>query len=162
MRETYLAAIRATFEFGVSNHEIESNPADRLKVRGPKPQRLRDKSFTQDEAQLILDAAFNTAPGSAGELARRWVPWLCAYTGARVGEIAQLRRCDVYEQNGIHLLRITPEAGSTKNNEARTVALHDHLIEQGFVTMVEQRGEGPIFYDPAKARKGSTGNSQHK
>src|SRR5450631_366747 len=42
----------------------------------------------------ILTAATNLK--RAGEepwtfAAKRWVPWLCAYTGARVGELAQLR-----------------------------------------------------------------------
>ncbi|MEC5293197.1 hypothetical protein, partial [Aurantimonas sp. C2-3-R2] len=32
---------------------------------------------------------------------RRWVPWICAYTGARVNEITQLRRQDIKQIDGI-------------------------------------------------------------
>lgn len=160
--ETYLAAARAAFTFAVENHLLPSNPAGALKVRGPKRQRLRSPDFTDKEADTILQAAFNTSPTSPGGLAKRWVPWLCAYTGARVGEITQLRRLDVYEEDGIWLMRITPEAGSTKTGEARIVPLHDHLIEQGFADMVEGRAAGPVFYNPDKGRKGSEGNPQHK
>lgn len=35
------------------------------------------------------------------KLARRWVPWLCAYTGARVNEMTQLRGQDVQQIEGI-------------------------------------------------------------
>lgn len=30
--------------------------------------------------------------------ARRWIPWLCCYSGARVTEIAQLRGSDVQQE----------------------------------------------------------------
>lgn len=56
---------------------------------------------------------------------------------------------------------ITPEAGSVKDGEARTVALHPHLLEQGFPDAV--RGKvGPLFYDPARYRGGAEGNPQYK
>jgi hypothetical protein len=42
---------------------------------------------------------------------RRWVPWICAYSGARAGEITQLRSQNVIEQGGTKALRITPDAG---------------------------------------------------
>jgi integrase len=75
-------------------------------------------------------------------------PWLCAYTGTRVGEITQLRKADVIKRGGIHALKITPEAGTVKNAQARVVPLHQHLIAQGFLRFVEKRGEGPLFYKP--------------
>jgi integrase len=76
------------------------------------------------------------------------VPWLCAYTGARVGEIAQLRKADVIKRGGIHALKITPEAGTVKNARARVVPLHQHLIQQAFLKFVQKRGDGPLFYKP--------------
>ena len=81
--------------------------------------------------------------------ARRWVPWICAYSGARAGEITQLRHQDVIERDGIKALRITPDAGSVKTREARTVPIHEHIIEQGFLDYVKAQGTGPLFYNPA-------------
>jgi integrase len=48
------------------------------------------KGFTDAEAKALLKAALehkggSEQPGTAA--AKRWVPWLCAYTGARVGEL---------------------------------------------------------------------------
>jgi integrase len=82
--------------------------------------------------------------------ARRWVPWLCAYTGARPGEVTQLRGADIIEREGIHGLRITPEAGTVKNNKSRVVPIHEHLIEQGFLEFARKHGAGPMFYRVAK------------
>jgi integrase len=117
----------------------------------PKKTRHREtKAFSSEEIRLILSAGGavrNTrTPGMA---ARRWVPWICAYTGARAGEITQLRGQDVIERDGITALRITPEAGSVKTKEPRTVPIHEHLIAQGFLDYARTKGRGPLFYNPA-------------
>jgi integrase len=41
------------------------------------------------------------------------VPWLCAYSGARVGEIAQMRGSDIIQMEGIWVM-----LRRAKNNEA--------------------------------------------
>lgn len=126
---------------------------------------MRERTFTAEEAHKILAASLVPAPvrmASVNRLARRWVPWLCAYTGARVGEIAQLRGQDVQELSGIWTLRITPEAGAVKNREYREVPLHEHLISQGFLDVVRAAGTGPIFYDPSRRRKDEEGNRHIK
>ena len=73
------------------------------------------KAFNTDEIKIILRASLAiTDTATASAAARRWVPWLCAYTGARVGEIMQLRGVDVVEQDGVNVIAITPEAGTVK------------------------------------------------
>jgi hypothetical protein len=51
---------------------------------------------------------------------------------------------------GIDAIRITPDAGTQKVRQSRTVPLHPHLIEQGFLAFVKSSGRGPLFYNPAK------------
>ena len=57
--------------------------------------------------------------------------------------MVQLRKQDVRQVDGLWVLRITPEAGSVKTNEAREVVLHPHLIAQGF-TRVRLKGTWAI------------------
>ena len=80
-------------------------------------------------------------------LQKRWCPWLAAYSGARMGELTQLRGVDIVTTDGIHAMKISPEAGTTKTGKARTVPLHEHLIKQGFLTFVKANGKGPLFYN---------------
>ncbi len=165
VRETYLAALKVVLGFGVENGELAANVAKEVTVRAPKKVRLREPQFSNDEAATILRAALAPQPGDIApehRLARRWVPWLCAYTGARVNEMTQLRAQDVRKVEGVWTLRITPEAGSVKNNQARVVPLHEHLIEQGFLAVAEAKEEGPLFYDPARGRGGKDANPHHK
>jgi hypothetical protein len=46
-------------------------------------------------------------------------------------------------------MKIKPEAGAVKGSMPRTVPIHDHVIEQGFLDYVKSKGRGPLFYNPA-------------
>jgi integrase len=106
------------------------------------------------EWRTILKAANaisnTTNPDNA---ARRWVLWLLAYTGARPAEITQLHSGEVERMEGIWTLNLTPKAGTIKGGVTRHVPLHPHLVEQGFLEFVSDRGEGPLFYRPRTNRK---------
>lgn len=150
VKNTYLAGVKAVFSWGVANRKISTNPATNISVKAPRKTKTREKGFTPDEAITILRAASTYSSVKAsphGVRARRWVPWLCAYTGARVGEIAQLRGGDVQKIQGRWVIRITPEAGTVKTREARLVPIHTHLIDTGFLDMVKAAGNGPLFYE---------------
>ncbi len=147
-----LAGLKTVFDWAVTNRRLPSNPAKGIHIKVGKAPKLRSKGFTEDEAVAILRAASKLPPSNdqpQTRAAKRWVPWLCAYTGARVGEIAQLRKQDVSHQGGHWVIRITPEAGTVKTNEARTVPLHAHLIEQGFADFVKKAPSGHLFLRPA-------------
>jgi integrase len=152
VKNTTARAVNTVFRWAVKKKHLVRNPfehaADALTVS--KRQRLRDtQAFTPEERQIILSAASAIKTlRKRDDAARRWVPWLCAYTGARVGEIAQLRKVDVIKRGGIDALKITPEAGTVKNAQTRLVPLHEHLLMQGFLSFVEKRADGPLFYKP--------------
>lgn len=160
---TYLTALRATLQWGLDEGKLPDNPAAGVKVRQPKLVRLRESQFTAEEAAAILRASLLPVGGKVSEgyrLARRWIPWVLAYTGARVNEISQLRGEDIVEVDGVTCLRITPEAGTVKDNQARLVPVHPHLVEQGFLEVVNASGDGPIFYDP-EGRRVDGDDSRH-
>jgi len=164
VKETYIAALKVVLETARENGRIRRNVAADVKVRAPKKIRLRNPGFTDDEAATILRATTQPQPETLTpehRLARRWVPWLCAYTGSRVGEMAQLRGEDVQQIDGVWTVKITPEAGSVKSGKFRIVPLHEHLIEQGFAD-VAANAQGPIFYSPQRGRNGKEGNPHHK
>jgi len=160
----YLCALRATLAWAVEKRLITKNVAMNVKVRVPKKIKSRDRDFTQNEAQIILKSSRLPYPSRSefDRLARRWIPWLCAYTGARVNEISQLRGSDVEQLDGIWTIRITPEAGTVKNGEARHVPIHSHLIEQGFIPVAQAAGNMPIFYDVRRITRPGIANRYYK
>jgi integrase len=151
--EVWLTAARTVFAWALVNKKVPANPFDGVAVSGAtKAVETRERELRQSEWQTILTAALAPPPprmSSHNARARRWVPWLCAYTGARPGEMTQLRAQDVQQHDsGPWVIRITPEAGTQKGRRARWVPIHEHLIEQGFIKMAQAEGSGPLFYDP--------------
>lgn len=146
----WLPAARTVFSWALSHKHVRTNPFTNVKVDVPKAVVLREegRAFKPEEAQVILRAASAiTNMRDAFPRAKRWVMWVCAYSGARAGEITQLRGIDVTQRGDLYVMRLTPEAGSIKTSNARTVPLHDHLIAQGFIDFVRAQGDGPLFYN---------------
>ncbi|MHC2103580.1 DUF6538 domain-containing protein [Methylobacterium sp. CM6246] len=165
VRDAYIAATKALMNWSVANGHLEANPAAGIVVAAPGKPLLRDRDFTDEEADRILRASLGPhEPRLSREhaAARRWIPWLCAYGGARVNEMTQLRGRDLRREGSVWVVRITPEAGSVKTGRWRDVPLHPHIVEQGFPDFVRGRGSGPLFYDSARGRNGQAAHPIYK
>ena len=152
VKDSDLAALKTVFGWAVTNRKLAANPAAGITIKLGKAPRLRSKGFTDAEAVTILAAARDFQPGREAPktaAAKRWVPWLCAFTGGRVGELAQLRREDVTQRDGHWVVRITPEAGTVKTNEAREIVLHRQVVALGFPAFVMDAPEGHLFLKPS-------------
>ncbi|MBZ9705695.1 site-specific integrase [Mesorhizobium sp. ESP7-2] len=149
VKDSYLSGLRSVFSWAVNNRKMGANPATGITIKVGKQRRLRESWFTPREVTAILTASANAKKGPKEKPQRhglmRWVPWLCAYTGARVGEIVQLRKEDVRQEGKHWIITITPEAGTVKDKERREVPLHPHLVETGFPAFVKAAADGHLF-----------------
>ena len=101
-----------------------TNPAECVSIEIRTPTNERKRSFTDEEAAIVLTAAVGEK-----DAVKRWVPFLDAYTGARVSELCQLRREDILQVDGIWCMKMDPEAGSLKTaSSERLVPLHPALV----------------------------------
>lgn len=172
VREGYLASARTFFSWAIDCGKLTTNPCDGITVARDKVIQdapAEDRDFEPHQCLLILSESLREpdqrmSPRFAA--ARRWIPWLCAYTGARVNEMTQLRKQDVIEgkvgSETVWQIRITPSAGTVKGGHARDVPMHPHLVEMGFVAFVKGCEDGPLFYDPERKRKGSEFNPPYR
>jgi len=152
VNDSDLVALKTIFGWAKANGKIDTNPAEGVTIKLGKQPQLRSKGFTVEEAEAILTAALNLSRGQEKPktlAAKRWVPWLCAYTGARVGELAQLRKKDIRHDGAHWIATITPEPGTVKTNEARDVVLHEHLEELGFIAFVKGAAASHLFLTPS-------------
>ncbi|GJE55812.1 DUF6538 domain-containing protein [Methylobacterium thuringiense] len=157
VKNSDLAGLKAVFGWGVANGRLVENPAVSVTVAKVSKAKLREREFTTDEARTLLRAAAELKPGRALPqtfAAKHWVPWVLAFTGARVGEIAQMRRQDLRREavaghsDPVWILKITPEAGTVKTKQAREVPLHPQLVELGFPAFVESSRAERLFLVP--------------
>ena len=133
-------ALKTVFAWGIAEKLVKSNPFRDVRISVPRKNVEREtKAFSPDEAKIILAAALTCDDRkSFDERARRWVPWICAYSGARAGEITQVRGIDIQQRGNDYFARLTPSAGKIKTRKARTIPLHEHLISQGFLEFVDR------------------------
>jgi len=128
-----------------------TNPCDGLhyaKVKGKK----RRPSFRTDQLNTILgsplfkgfaDDGREHEPGSKfADDWRKWIPLVAMFTGARIGEIAQLRIGDVRLERGVWFIHIRHDEGeglSTKSGLSRPAAVHTILEAAGFIAFHSRR-----------------------
>jgi integrase len=160
LKDSNLSALKVVFGWGVANGVVAHNPAVGVTIKVGKPSRHRSKGFSDEEAKTILSGALSLVRGQENAktfAAKRWIPWLCAFTGARVGELAQLRKQDVSLRGDVWVIRITPDAGTVKTNEAREVPLHQQVVDLGFPTLVQEAASGHLFLnvDPSENVRGA-------
>lgn len=145
VRLGYLSSLKTLFNFAKGEKLIGTNPVMGVVVHSRAGQRM--SGFSDRQAGALLAATKGqTLP------ARRWVPWLTAFTGGRVSTLINLRACDLVEAAGHWCLDINEEAGPVKTGESiRVVPLHPAIISQGFLAFVAERrardgAEARLFY----------------
>ncbi|CAO4182709.1 DUF6538 domain-containing protein [Methylorubrum populi] len=152
-----LVAVSSVFAWAVGLHGgklLPSNPVTGVSLEEPKRVAKRERTFRDGEVAAILSAASAVEPDARNPTfaaARRWCPWLAAYSGARIAELAHLEKRDIRTEAGV----VVMDLRVTKTGEPRTVPLHAHLIELGFLAFVEASAPGPLFFDPKRHGKAS-------
>src|SRR5215471_13047112 len=61
----------------------QDNPAVRINIDLKARSSEKRRGYSDEEARIVLQAARREK-----ETHRRWVPWVCAYTGARISKYA--------------------------------------------------------------------------
>lgn len=128
--------LQGMFAYAVEKKYVRSSIMDGLKTKFKSTTYAK---YSDDEVLKILYAVNNH-----NHIARKWICWLAAYTGARRGEIIQLRKQDIKFdlQTKRQYLLITTDAGNLKTDNAqRRVPIHQALIDEGFLGYVETAGD---------------------
>jgi len=162
-QQRHFAALSGLFEHLISRKGHPGpNPARGFKFKSKRNPRNERDAWTADElAQLFASPIWagcrsekgRTTPGPhIFRNAMYWVPILCAFHGARLEEMAQLRRCDVKQAKGIWYFDISDEGDrNTKNEESnRKVPLHPFVVEIGFLEWLGNPAQDPdamVFTD---------------
>ncbi|WP_227917495.1 integrase [Escherichia coli] len=78
---------------------------------------------------------------------QKWITLLLAYTGARRGEIAKLKKSQIkYDEDSQRHYLLIAEGGQGKTeNATRQVVIHPKLIEWGFLDFVTRQWKEKIF-----------------
>ncbi|WP_312813121.1 DUF6538 domain-containing protein [Brevundimonas sp.] len=145
--DSRLNHLRSLFRFAVENDIISTDPA--ANVKAPPAKRAKEARLPYSEE--ALRSVFNSPIYSKGERPNRgagevayWLPLLALYTGARLGELGQLRPRDIVQEvyqdaDGkrckawvIRIVEDKHEGLTLKNvGSNRRVPVHQALIDLG-------------------------------
>src|SRR5262249_31711570 len=144
----YLAALGSFATWLLQNEYIDDDVMSGMYLSIDKRRKNRFP-FSADQLKTIFNSPlFSTCMGDgqkskAGNVAirdwRYWIPWIGLYTGARLGEIAQLLTADVRQVHGVWIFHITEIADEDEEDSApkstktdgsmRVVPIHSELIK---------------------------------
>jgi integrase len=144
-----LSAVKATIAHGVNEFSLTQNVAVSIRDKRDAPVPIGSRSYTHEQATAILQGTFKGTEKGLDPHHQRavfWVPWICAYTGLRVSEAAQIQGKNVRIENGHPIFFIDPADGGTKSKAAWTTGIHEHLVNMGILEMFKSVGDGPAFY----------------
>jgi integrase len=142
--ENILAGIKAVFAAGVKAKKITTNPTAGISFQAKKSQMGKTLGYSVEQVGLILREGRNQPP----EI--RYPTLIAAFSGARVGEIADATTHDVYCVGDVWVLDIRTdyrEKGQEIKNEPsiRIFPLHQQIIEEGFIDYWQSLSPGPLF-----------------
>lgn len=147
----HLAAVRALYGWALKNERVKINPASGVGIAAKDVPAERRRPYSDTDARLLLTTARQEKGG------RRWVPWLLAFTGARMDEVCQALTTDIRQEAGVWYLDINADdpGKSLKNpGSARKVPLHARVLAEGFLEYVRTLPPGPLFPDVKPDRFG--------
>jgi integrase len=159
--KNHVDIVHALYNSALTNERLQrkDNPAHGVKVaQRPDPAKRR-LPFDEADAALILQASRHE------QGAKRWLPWLLAFTGARLDEVCQARKSDVRQEAGIWYLDINFEQGKKLKNvgSARRVHLHRAVLDEGFEEYVRSLPEDSLMFpELSPDRFGSPGGKATK
>lgn len=145
-----LAMVRAVLGAAAGDGlELQGGVLERLASRG-----LRDSSGTRRERRPFSEAEaavlWQISRHQEGRPLDRWGFPLGLALGARLEELAGLRREDVHQADGLWVVEIQPSTDRRLKNDssARVIPLPDALVAEGFVEWSQQQGPGLLFLEP--------------
>ena len=157
--------ISAIFRYATVEQLIPSNPAQNLALPEPPPNG-DEKGYTSEQLNVIFSGSFFLQfieDGNACQFVPNhplrpcyfWAPLIALFHGMRSGEILQLRTANVFERDGVSVLKLE---GVVKNQFSyRIVPIHPEVKRLGFLEYVERvrkAGYEMVFPDAKKACDG--------
>ena len=141
----HLAALRMLFDWLVTGHVIEHNPAHA--VRGPKHVVKKGKTpvLTPEEARTLLDAI---GTDSLVGLRDRALIGVMVYSFARVGAVIRMKVGDYYVQGRRGWLRLHEKGGKEHEvpcHHSLEKMLDDYIAAAGISGAAEGKDDAPLF-----------------
>ena len=155
----YQQAARSLFKWAHEHDLIPANPGIVLSDVKTKGTAREERLPFSDEDLKLYFAELRKERQE--EPCLFWIAAIMAYTGCRLGEVAQLRKDDLRQEQGIWVIDINSDhPGKRLKTEysRRLVPIHPRLIELGVLDLAPATEDGFLWPEPMRTPRG-TGQS---
>lgn len=173
-----LSAVSALYVWAKREGYTDANPCDGLRYDADKRKNPRPPFDTAQLNQILASPLFTGFKCDGKEHVsgdkrtrdwRFWIPLVCLFTGARIGEIAQLHVDDLDRQDGhwfIHVRNDKMKGQQTKSGYSRPAPIHSQLVKIGFIDFVQDQkrramatGDEKLFPELSVNDRGQNGHA---
>lgn len=146
----YLQTYGTMFEWARRNGYVTENVFSGLTIRSTKRAAIVRKDFEADQIKRIYDTIVRNEGNIIQRPYQKWGPLIGLYTGARLGEIAQIHLTDIRNEDDIWYFDLNDDENKSlkTTSSKRKVPVHPTLLELGlldYVRSLQSKGERKLF-----------------
>jgi integrase len=160
----YLTTIQTMVSFAFNERYIKTNPLSGAKYYPQENDSDTRLPFDKEDlVKLFLNPKFKALKEK--EPTKFWISLIALFAGARIEEIALLKKEDIKESDGVHYLDINDLTDDKKvktKSSIRKVPIHTQLIELGFLKYVAQAAPNEFIFPNLKSIENRRGHSISK
>ncbi|WP_419209337.1 tyrosine-type recombinase/integrase [Photobacterium leiognathi subsp. mandapamensis] len=152
----YIQKCSSFFEWCLQMEMTDINPFKGMRFKKTRKDSEAKNAYSHADLKKLFSTEIHTQK-KYKHSHYYWLPLLGLYTGARLNELCQLYRQDIYKLDGIWVIKIDDkfEGQRLKNNSSRRlVPIHSKLLELGFIDFVKKIQHERIFPELKQERDG--------
>ncbi|HCE2132816.1 TPA: site-specific integrase [Vibrio parahaemolyticus] len=152
----YIQKASSFFEWCVQMELTDINPFKGMKFKKTRKDSEAKNAYIHKDLARIFSTDIHTKKIYKHSYCY-WLPLLGCLTGARLNELCQLYKDDIYQEDGIWVIRIDDrfEGQKLKNTfSRRTIPIHQKLIDLGFIDYAGSVDHSRVFPELKDSRDG--------
>lgn len=143
----YIQKCSSFFEWCLQMEMTDINPFKGMKFRKTRKDSEAKNAYSHADLQKLFSSEIHTQK-KYKHPHYYWLPLLGLYTGARLNELCQLYREDIFKQDDTWVIRIDDKlTGQRLKNHSsrRLIPIHDKLLQLGFIDYINSVQHERIF-----------------
>ncbi|MFI3247077.1 MAG: site-specific integrase [Ferrimonas sp.] len=152
----YCQKMSGFFEWCQLNELTDINPFKAIRFKKTRRDSEAKSAYTDTDLERIFGAIASTKHQHKHPY-YFWLPLLAYFTGARLNELCQLYKADIYQVEGIWVIQIDDrfDGQKLKNlTSRRIVPIHNQLLSLGFIDFVQSVPHERVFPELKESRDG--------
>ncbi|MDK9425245.1 site-specific integrase [Vibrio parahaemolyticus] len=143
----YIQKCSSFFEWCLHMEMTDINPFKGMRFKKTRKDSEAKKAYNHADLKIVFGTEIHTHK-KYKHPHYYWLPLLGLFTGARLNELCQLYRQDIYKKDGIWVIKVDDklEGQRLKNNTSRRlIPIHKKLLELGFIEYVNSVQHERVF-----------------